>query len=57
MDVRVIKKVFGNYKTGDIIPMPESTALACIKSGVVEAVESTEVTKVKPTTKNKVKNA
>jgi len=56
MEVRVIKKQFGNYKEGDIIDMPDSTALACIKSGVVEAAEDTEKTEVKPNPKNKKKD-
>lgn len=48
MDVRVIVKKWGNYAEGDIIEnMPESTARACIKSGVVEDANG-EKTEVKP---------
>lgn len=58
MDVRVISELFGVYKKGDIIKdMPDSTAMACIKTGVVVAADSTEATNVKPITKNKSKNA
>ena len=40
MDVRVTVDKWGRYSKGDIIKdMPESTALACIKSGSVEEVK------------------
>ena len=37
MEVVVTAKKFGTYKKGDVIKMHESTAQACMKSGVVEA--------------------
>jgi len=47
MDVKVIVPKWGRYSQGDVIEnMPESTAKACIKSGVV--VENGEETEVKP---------
>lgn len=43
MKVRVLKEKWGNYSEGQEIDLPESTALACIKSGAVEdAAEATE---------------
>jgi hypothetical protein len=36
-EVVVTAKKFGTYKKGDVIQMNDSTARACIKSGVVEA--------------------
>lgn len=53
MDVKVIVKKWGNYAEGDIIEnMPESTAKACIKAGVVEDAKG-EKTEVKPKTAKK----
>lgn len=46
MKVEVIAEKWGLYKSGDIIPsMPDSTALACIKSGVVKSLEYEEAPK------------
>ena len=35
--VIVIAEKWGNYKKGDVIEMPKSTANGCIKSGVVKS--------------------
>lgn len=55
VDVRVIVEKWGTYKKGDILTdVPDSTALACIKAGVVEDASEEEKTKVvKPTKKEK----
>ncbi len=48
MDVKVIAKKWGRYSQGDIIEnMPESTAKAIIKHGIVEEIGG-EKTEVKP---------
>lgn len=52
----VIAKVFGVYKEGDILTMPDSTALACVKTGVVASVNDVESIEVK-SIKKKSKNA
>ena len=45
MDVKVIIKKWGNYNQGDILSLPDSTAIACIKSGAVESVGNNEEVK------------
>lgn len=55
LDVRVIVEKWGTYKKGDILTdVPDSTALVCIKAGVVEDASEEEKTKVvKPVKKEK----
>ena len=47
MKVVVINKPFGTYQVGEELEMIESTALACIKSGVVEAADGEREAKSK----------
>lgn len=52
MDVKVIIEKWGNYIKGDVIEgMPESTAIAIIKRGVVEEVGEEKEVKPKKNTK------
>jgi hypothetical protein len=51
MEVIVLKPKWGIYNQGDIIDLPDSTALACIKSGAVaDAAEEKKQSK-KPSKK------
>ena len=48
MDVEVIVKKWGTYSKGDTIKgMPDSTAKACIKAGVIEELGKPKKTKSK----------
>lgn len=39
MKVEVIADKWGLYKSGDELELPTSTALACIKAGVIKSLE------------------
>lgn len=47
MKVRVILPIWGNYKKGDELELPESTAIACEKVKAVEIVGQEKQQKTK----------
>lgn len=48
MEVKVIVEKWGRYNLGDVIDLPESTALACAKAGKVEVSGGDKEHIVKP---------